>query len=141
MNPSQCVSLTRRYRFAAAHILRSHVFSDAENERVYGKCANPSGHGHNYGLEVTVAGSVDRGTGVLISIPWLDRVVRERVLDRLAYQMVNDDAWFEDRVPTAENIASFAREQLVEALAPCTARLERVRLHETRRNTFECGAD
>ena len=53
------IALSRRYRFPAAHVLRSDAFSDAENQRIYGKCANPAGHGHDYGLEVTVAGPID----------------------------------------------------------------------------------
>lgn len=135
------VSLTRRYRFAAAHVLRSHALSDPENERVYGKCANPNGHGHNYALEVTLTGPVDPETGAVISFEWLDDAVRERILDRLGHRLLNKDPWFARRVPTAENIATFVRDQIVSALGAASAvTLERVRLHETRRNTFECGA-
>jgi 6-pyruvoyltetrahydropterin/6-carboxytetrahydropterin synthase len=135
------VSVTRRYRFAAAHVLRSRVLSDAENERIYGNCANPNGHGHNYGLEVTLRGPVDAESGSVVSIAWLDNAVRERILDRLGHRLLNDDPWFADRVPTAENIATFARDEIAAALGgdnPVV--LERVRLHETRRNVFECGA-
>ena len=135
------VSVTRRYRFAAAHVLRSDAFSDAENERVYGKCANPAGHGHNYGLEVTLRGPVDPETGSVVSIPWLDAAVQTRILARLGHSLLNDDPWFGERVPTAENIAVFVRDELRAALAEDPAiDLERVVLHETRRNTFECGA-
>ncbi len=135
------VSVTRRYRFAAAHVLRSHSFSDAENERVYGKCANPSGHGHNYALELTLGGPVDPETGTVVAILWLDAAVQERILGRLGNTLLNDDPWFAERVPTAENITTFARDEIAAALGDDTAVvLERVRLHETRRNTFECGA-
>ena len=132
------VELTRCYRFPAAHVLRSAVLSDEENEQVYGKCANPNGHGHNYGLEVTVTGPVDPETGFLVSLPWLDRIVAERVIERLGYGLLNEDPWFADRVPTAENITLFAREALEAELATrAPLALVGVRLHETRRNRFE----
>ncbi len=140
MTPAPRVSVTRRYRFPAAHVLRSRLLSDSENERIYGKCANPNGHGHNYGLEVTLTGPVDPESGALVSIAWLDAAVRERILDRLGHRMLNDDPWFADRVPTAENIAIFARDEIAAALGEDNSvALERVRLHETRRNSFECG--
>jgi 6-pyruvoyltetrahydropterin/6-carboxytetrahydropterin synthase len=136
------IALTRRYRFPAAHVLRSDRFSDEENRRVYGKCANPAGHGHDYGLEVTVGGPLDPRTGAIVPVAALDAIVRERVLDRLGHRLLNDDPWFRDAAPTAENIAVAVRRELAQALAERTpARLVRVRLHETRRNTFECGEE
>ena len=136
------LELTRCYRFPAAHVLRSPQLSDAENERIYGKCANPNGHGHNYALEVTVIGPLDPRTGMLVPLDWLDRVVEERILSRLGHRLLNQDPWFEQRVPTAENIVAFAREELSTALAPrAPLSLARVRLHETRRNQFETGRD
>ena len=135
------ISLTRRYRFAAAHVLRSNALSDAENERIYGKCANPGGHGHNYGLEVTVTGPIDHESGELVSLEWLDATVEGAVIARLDHRLLNDDPWFADRVPTAENIVHFARETLGEAFrSEPGLELERIGLHETRRNTFESGA-
>jgi 6-pyruvoyltetrahydropterin/6-carboxytetrahydropterin synthase len=134
------ITLTRRYRFPAAHVLRSERFSDAENRRVYGKCAHPSGHGHDYGLEVTVTGPLDPRTGAIVPVAELDALVRERVLDRLGHRLLNDDPWFAASVPTAENIALAVQRELGEALAGRgAARLARVRLEETRRNAFECG--
>lgn len=136
------IELTRRYRFPAAHVLRSPVLSDAENARIYGKCANPNGHGHNYGLEVTLSGTIDPETGALVSLGWLDRVVAERVLDRLGHRLLNEDPWFRARVPTAENIAAFVEEELAEALSGREPiELVRVRLHETRRNRFDVASD
>jgi 6-pyruvoyltetrahydropterin/6-carboxytetrahydropterin synthase len=134
------IALTRRYRFPAAHVLRSPVLSDAENARIYGKCANPAGHGHDYGLEVTVAGPLDPRTAAIFPVGRLDALVQERVLARLGHHLLNDDEWFSRRVPTAENIALVIEEQLSEAVAAeSQARVVRVRLHETRRNIFECG--
>lgn len=134
------IALTRRYRFPAAHVLRSERFSDAENLRIYGKCAHPSGHGHDYGLEVTVTGPLDPRTGAIVPVAELDALVRERVLERLGYRLLNEDRWFREAVPTAENIALAVQGELAAALVERgSARLVRVRLHETRRNTFECG--
>ena len=134
------IAVTRRYRFPAAHVLRSDAFSDAENQRIYGKCANPAGHGHDYGLEVTVAGPIDARTGAVFPIERLDALVYERVLDRLSHRLLNDDAWFAVAVPTAENIAIAIERALREPVAAeSTARVVRVRLLETRRNHFACG--
>ncbi len=134
------VALTRCYRFAAAHVLRSPELSDADNERVYGKCANPAGHGHDYGLEVTVTGPVDPGTGHVLPPDQLDAVVEGAVLDRFSHRMLNEDPLFETVVPTAENIARVAHRELESALvAHAPARLARVRVRETRRNHFDYG--
>jgi 6-pyruvoyltetrahydropterin/6-carboxytetrahydropterin synthase len=136
------IALTRRYRFPAAHVLRSERFSDEENRRVYGKCAHPNGHGHDYGLEVTVTGPLDARTGAIVPVAELDELVRRRVLERLGHRLLNDDPWFAESVPTAENIAQAVRGELDAALAERgAARVTRVRLQETRRNAFECGEE
>ncbi len=133
------ISLTRRYRFPAAHVLASPLLSDEENDRIYGKCANPTGHGHDYGLEVTVTGDVDPKSGRLVDRDVLDAVVEERVLSRFAHRMLNDDPAFRERVPTAENIIRVIHGELDAALPAAGARLVRVHLQETRRNGFEYG--
>jgi 6-pyruvoyltetrahydropterin/6-carboxytetrahydropterin synthase len=134
------ISLTRRYRFPAAHVLRRPDFSEEENRRVYGKCANPNGHGHDYALEVTLAGAPDPRDGRLVDPAVLDAVVAEAVLRRLSHRMLNEDPLFAERVPTAENVAIVAHELLAAPLAERTgARLHRVRVRETRNNTFDYG--
>jgi len=134
------IELTRRYRFCAAHILRHASFTPEENRRVFRKCANPGGHGHNYGLEVTVAGPVDERTGELMSREGLDAVVEQRVLQRFGHRMLNDDEFFRDRVPTAENLAGAIFAQLEGAIAQAgSARLRRVRVLETRKSAFVYG--
>ena len=134
------IALTRRYHFAAAHVLRHPDFDDAENERVYGKCANPNGHGHSYGLEVTVTGPIDRDTGRVVEPERLDALVRAHALEGLADRFLNDQPAFRELVPTAENIALVVQAALEEPIAEETrARLLRVRVEETRRNHFECG--
>jgi 6-pyruvoyltetrahydropterin/6-carboxytetrahydropterin synthase len=133
------IALTRRYRFPAAHVLASPRFSDAENARVYRKCANPAGHGHDYALEISVSGPVDPRSGSVLARERLDAIVGSRVLSRFAHRMLNDDPLFRERVPTAENLCAVVHEQLAGAIAETGARLVRVRVEETRRNAFVLG--
>jgi 6-pyruvoyltetrahydropterin/6-carboxytetrahydropterin synthase len=134
------IEVTRSYRFPAAHVLSSHALSDAENRRIYGKCANPAGHGHDYRIEVSLRGPLDARTGAIFPIERLDAIVRERVVDRLSHRLLNDDPWFASAVPTAEQIALTVERELGAAVAAeSPARVVRVRVVETRRNSFACG--
>ena len=131
---------TRRYRYAAAHVLARPLLPEAENRRVYGKCANPNGHGHDYGLEITLGGSVDPVAGWILPPAVLDALVQERILDRFDHRLLNEDPLFAERVPTAESIAVVVHGELaapIAALGP--AHLVRVRVVETPRNTFDYG--
>jgi 6-pyruvoyltetrahydropterin/6-carboxytetrahydropterin synthase len=133
--------VTRRYDFPAAHVLRRPDFSDAQNRRTYGKCANPAGHGHDYGVEVTVTGPPDARTGRVVDPDRLDRLFEERVQARLGHRLLNELELFRDRVPTAENVAAVVHELLGPALAETgSARLARVRIVETCNNSFVYGA-
>ena len=136
------VHLTRRYRFSAAHRLHSEALDAAENARVYGKCNNPYGHGHNYVLEVTVAGPVDPHTGMVCDLARLDGAVEQEVLERFDQMNLNLDVEsFRRRVPTTENLCSEIfhrlRRRLARAGGAGSTRLERVRLEETNSNFFE----
>lgn len=133
------ILVTRRYGFPAAHVLRSPVLDDAENRRLYGKCAHPAGHGHDYGVELTFAGPVDPETGQLVPDEALDAIVREGVLDRFSHRLLNDLEPFREVVPTGENIARVLHSELADALAPRGLRVVRVRVVETPRNRFETG--
>ncbi len=134
------ITVSRRYQFAAAHVLRQPSLSDGDNERIYGKCANPRGHGHDYGLEVTITGPVSPDTGRIIEPERLDEIVRQRVLERFDHSMLNEDPLFQGVVPTAENIATVVHELLEGAFAgPEEARLLHVRIVETGRNHFDYG--
>ena len=131
------MELTRRYRFAASHILRREELSEEENLRTFGKCANPKGHGHNYELAISVRGPVNPLTGCLIAREALDRSVRERILERLAYRLLNEDPAFADALPTAENLVRFIRGELAEPLRTSSGvRLVGVCVLETRKNMF-----
>jgi 6-pyruvoyltetrahydropterin/6-carboxytetrahydropterin synthase len=134
------IELTRCYRFPAAHVLARDDFSAERNQQTYGKCANPGGHGHDYAVEVTVRGAVDERTGEVMRREQLDALVEDRVVKRFTHRLLNEDPLFADRVPTAENIALAIHAQLEAPIAEaCTARLARVRVHETRKNSFVTG--
>jgi 6-pyruvoyltetrahydropterin/6-carboxytetrahydropterin synthase len=135
------IALTRRYEFSAAHLLAHPSLSVAENRRIYGKCANPNGHGHDYGVEVTVSGPVAAASGRIIEPALLDGIFAERIHSRFAHRNLNADAAFRERVPTAENIARVIHDELAPAIAErSTAQLVRVRVQETRKNSFVYGA-
>lgn len=126
-------AVTRRVHFNAAHRLHNPDQSDEWNRRTFGPCNNPNYHGHNYDLDVTVTGPIDPATGYVLDIALLKRVVDERVLQQLDHRNLNLDVpWFAGRIPSAENIALYCWERLVDALP--AGRLSRVRLWETPRN-------
>ncbi len=134
------MTLTRRYRFSAAHVLARRDWPPERNLEVYGKCANPAGHGHNYVVEVTVRGELDAATGRLISLERLDTLVKERVLDALDRRWLDREVpEFAREVPTAENIARFVWRVLKGEISPAV--LHRVRLVETANNCVEYGGD
>ncbi len=140
------LALTRRYRFAASHRLHSPDLSPAENARVYGKCNNPYGHGHDYVLDVTVRGEIDPETGALVPLKDLDDLVETQVLKLFRNRNINLDVPpFREVVPTTENVVLIIA-QLIEAgwrdvFGERTARLERVHIQETSRNGFEVVLD
>jgi 6-pyruvoyltetrahydropterin/6-carboxytetrahydropterin synthase len=131
--------LTRQYRFCASHRLHAPSLPDVENDRIYGKCNNPFGHGHNYAIEVTVRGQVDEPTGRVVDLARLDDLVRREVVEAFDHKNLNVDIpAFGDVVPTSENVAVEAAGRLRNAWpfgeSPA---LEKIRVHETRNNTFE----
>jgi len=127
--------VTRRYEFAAAHRLHSDRLSEEENWRVYGKCNNPNGHGHNYVLDVTVSGVIQPDTGIVTDLEALDRVVHETVVARFDHQDLNRDPAFAEKTTTGENLVQLIWDLLVERIP--AGRLEKVGIVETRDNYFE----
>lgn len=125
----------RRYMFSASHRLHSDELTAEENRATYGKCNNPHGHGHNYTVEVLVAGVVSDETGMVINLTDLDSVVQTRVLDRFDHSNLNLDSIFANRVPTTENLTKAVFELLDGSVAP--GKLEHVRVEETENNFFE----
>ena len=127
------VTITQSFEFAAAHRLYVPDLSEEENRRVFGKCTNPNGHGHNYVLEVTLAGEPDPGSGTLVDLPVFEAAVKERVIDRFDHKHLNLDCpEFARLNPTVENITRVIWDLLEDAFGPSTAgRLRTVRVWET----------
>ena len=138
------IEVTRLYEFSAAHRLHSGSLSSEENLTIFGKCNNPNGHGHNYVLEVTVAGALPR-SGELLPADVFDRVVNERVVDRWDHRHLNEDVpEFSGTNPTAEQIARKAWDLLIGPLGDAgsgSVRLSRVKIRETPRNHVEYAGD
>jgi len=122
------VLVTRRETFTAGHRLHNPEFSEERNREVFGKCSNPSGHGHNYVLDVSVRGPIDERTGMVIDLSELKRIVTETVVDRFDHADLNADPLFRDRVPTTENIVLAIWDLLAPKLGP--DRLAGVRVWE-----------
>lgn len=127
-------SVIRRERFNAAHRLHNPDWSDEENTRVFGKCNNPSYHGHNYTLDVQLTGEVNPLTGYVMDLKLLSDIVTEEVIDRYDHRNLNLDVpEFKELNPTAENIARIIYERLIIKLPP---ELElQIRLLETENNS------
>jgi len=139
------IRLTRRYRFSASHRLYAPALTARQNEELYGKCSNPHGHGHDYVLEVSVRGPLDARTARVVDTAALDALVEARILARLRHRDLNTEAaGIAGAVPTTENLASGIRGRLQEswreAFPGREPRLDRVRVHETRKNVFEVPA-
>jgi len=131
--------LTRRYMFSASHRLHSDTMTAAENQSVYGKCNNPYGHGHNYNIEITVSGPVDRQTGMVCNLVDLDGFVQREILERFDHQDLNLLPEFADAVPTTENLCISIYEIMKRGFS--AAHLERVRIEETMMNSFEYSGE
>ena len=131
--------LTRRYLFSASHRLHNDQMSPDENRATYGKCNNPHGHGHNYGLEVTVSGQVDASTGMICNLVDLDSCVEKEVLSRYDLENLNTRQEFSVTVPTTENLCIQIFDILQRSFPH--AHLERVRLEETMMNSFEYAGE
>jgi 6-pyruvoyltetrahydropterin/6-carboxytetrahydropterin synthase len=126
--------LSRRYRLSASHRLHSDAFTADQNRATYGKCNNPHGHGHNYIVEVTVAGPVDATSGMVCDLAQLDAFAQTNLLDRFDTMNLNTLDAFRDVVPTTEN---FTIEVYRIFQRFPGAKLARVRIEETGNNSFE----
>ncbi|WP_038023577.1 6-carboxytetrahydropterin synthase [Synechococcus sp. RS9916] len=134
--------LTIRTHFAAAHRLARPELSQEENEAIYGKCARPHGHGHNYLVDVTVRGAIDARTGMVCDLAALQRLVDDLVVEPFDHTFLNKDVpHFVDCVPTAENIALHIADQLSAPIRAIGAQLHKVRLQESPNNAAEVYAE
>ena len=133
---NKLVYVTRREVFSASHRLYNKKWTEERNVEIFGKCSNVYGHGHNYILEVTVAGTVDPDTGYVIDTKELKKIIRENVVDKMDHKNLNMDVDFmTDVIPTAENIAIKVWEQLEDKIT--NGKLYSVKIYETENNYFE----
>jgi 6-pyruvoyltetrahydropterin/6-carboxytetrahydropterin synthase len=134
------VRLTRNYRFVASHRLHLDHLSPEDNQKLFGKCNNPYGHGHNYVVSITVRGPIEERTGLSVSVPDLDALVKREVIDRYDHRYLNFDVAEFATVPsTTENMAFAIRDHLqagwTAALGPNAPQLVDVKVQETKRNS------
>ncbi|HVP11849.1 MAG TPA: 6-carboxytetrahydropterin synthase [Phycisphaerae bacterium] len=130
------VELTQTFEFSASHRLHVPKLSDDENRQIFGKCNNPNGHGHNYRVEVTIAGEVSEKTGRVAPLPVFEAVVKREIIDRFDHKHLNSDTTeFAEVNPSVENIARTIWGLLADKLSP--ARLRRVRVWETAKTYAE----
>jgi 6-pyruvoyltetrahydropterin/6-carboxytetrahydropterin synthase len=138
-NPAM-VELTQQFEFSAAHRLHCTALSAEENRATFGKCNNPNGHGHNYVVEITVAGEPDEQSGVVCKLPTFEETVSRHVIDVLDHKHLNIDTdYFSDLNPSVENIARVIWDLLVDRIE--SARLSNVRVYETPKTWADYGAD
>jgi len=131
------VSVTRHAHFAAAHKLHRPEWSEEKNLRVFGDCANPNWHGHNYELRVSVVGPVDPETGFVMDLKALKDIIARRVLRDVDHKNLNLEVpWLEGIIPSTENLAVAIWERIEDQLPP-PVRLQRVFIQETRNNAVE----
>jgi 6-pyruvoyltetrahydropterin/6-carboxytetrahydropterin synthase len=128
--PNAMVLLTRKIEFAASHLYNNPDFSPEENRRIFGKCNNPHGHGHNYTLEVTVAGEPDPVTGMVLDLKDLKEILEREVMQRMDHRFLNYEVpELAGQIPTCENIARVIWNLLDPKIK--LGKLHRVRLYET----------
>lgn len=132
------VRLTRNYRFSASHRLNLPELSFEENQRLFGKCNNPYGHGHNYVMAITVEGQVNPGTGLVVDPAALDAIVHREVVEPYDHKYLNQDLpEFANVTATTENMAANIRDRLRSAWPASFPALAHIRVQETKRNVIE----
>ncbi|XP_074476840.1 6-pyruvoyl tetrahydrobiopterin synthase isoform X1 [Sebastes fasciatus] len=125
--------ITRIQNFSACHRLHSVHLSDEDNKRVYGKCNNPNGHGHNYNVEVTVRGKIDGVTGMVMNLTDIKRCIEDVIMTPLDHKNLDKDVpYFSTVVSTTENLAVYIWDNMVKVLPPNL--LYEIKIHETDKN-------
>ncbi|XP_028991082.1 6-pyruvoyl tetrahydrobiopterin synthase [Betta splendens] len=125
--------ITRVQSFSACHRLHSIHLSDEDNKDVYGKCNNPYGHGHNYKVEVTVRGKIDRLTGMVMNLTDLKKCIEDVIMVPLDHKNLDKDVpYFANVVSTTENLAVYIWDNMVKAMPPNM--LYEIKIHETDKN-------
>ncbi len=130
------VYITRRETFSAAHRLFNPIFSNEENEKIFGKCSNPNWHGHNYVLEVVIAGEPNPETGFVLNIADLKEIIKHNVLSQVDHKNLNTETDFMSGIiPSTENLTIAIWKVLVDKIP--SGKLFAVKLSETENNFFE----
>lgn len=130
------IYITRRAHFSAAHRLYNPAFSESKNVEVYDKCTNSNGHGHNYFVDVTIAGEPDPATGYVIDLKKLKRIIEDEFISKVDHKNLNVDVDFlRGVIPTAENIAIACWKQIAPHIT--AGKLFSVRVYETEKNSVE----
>lgn len=132
------IYITRKESFNAAHKLARPDWSDEQNEKVFGKCANPNWHGHNYNLYVTVKGEVNPETGFLVDLKWLKVIINKYVVDKIDHRNLNLEVDFmKDKLASTENLAIAIWDELLPHIQQEGAKLHSIKLYETDNNYVE----
>ena len=138
VNSSYMIYITRKASFNAAHKLARTDWSDDKNTEVYGKCANPNWHGHNYQLYVTVKGEINPETGFLVDLKWLKDITNTYVVDKIDHRNLNLDVDFmKDKLASTENLAIAIWAELLPHITQGGAQLHCVKIYETENNYVE----
>lgn len=136
------IYITRREHFNAAHKLYNPAWSEEKNFNVFGKCANPNWHGHNYELFVTVKGPVNKETGYVVNLKELSTVIRERVTEKLDHKNLNIDVLFlKEALASTENVAIAIWKELEPPVNKLGCQLHCIKLCETENNFVEYYGD
>ena len=132
------IYITRRFHFSASHRVYNPSLSDEENYKVYGKCSNPNGHGHNYIMDVTVAGEIDPATGFVMDLTQLKKIVEEKIIRKVDHRNLNIDVDFMRGVlPSTENVALKFWQQIENEINNNGRKLYSVKIRETVNNSVE----
>jgi len=130
------IYITRKFHFSASHRVFNPALSDEENFKIYGKCSNPNGHGHNYVMEVTVAGEIDPGIGFVMDLTELKLLVEKEIIDKVDHKNLNVDVPFmNDVLPSTENIAVTFWQQIESKINNSNRKLYSIRVEETVNNS------
>jgi len=132
------IYIKRRFHFSASHRVYNPSLSDEENYKVYGKCSNPNGHGHNYIMDVTLAGEIDPETGFVMDLTQLKKIVEEKIISKVDHRNLNIDVDFMKGVlPSTENVAVKFWQQIVGEINNSSRKLYSVKIRETVNNSVE----
>ncbi len=132
------VYVTRKEHFNAAHKVHRSDWSLAKNAEVFGKCANPNWHGHNYNLYVTVKGNPNPDTGFVVDLKRLSILIREKITDVLDHKNLNeDDTFMKGLIPTTEHLAIEIWKQISDSIIALGGHLHCIKLYETENNYVE----